>query len=312
VKSYGDPYTVFMPPVEAKMFEDDIRGNFSGVGMEIGIKDEILTVITPLKNTPAERAGINAGDQILKIDDTITSGLSVDEAVRIIRGENGTTVSLTILKKGAEEPKEIKVVRAVITIPTIDTENRSDGIFVIKLYNFSAVSPGLFRDALRQFVESGSHKLILDLRGNPGGYLDAAIDMASFFLPAGKVVVTEDFGGNKDNTVYRSKGYNVFNDSLRMVILVNEGSASASEILAGALHEHNIAKLVGEKTYGKGSVQEVIKITPETTLKVTVARWLTPSGHNISKEGLMPDVVVERGKDPLKDSQFDKAVELLK
>ncbi|MFA5987907.1 MAG: S41 family peptidase [Candidatus Paceibacterota bacterium] len=312
VKSYGDPYTVFMPPVEAKMFAEDIRGNFSGVGMEIGIKDEILTVIAPLKNTPAERAGLQSGDQIIKIDETATAGLSVDEAVRIIRGETGTVVKLTILKKGNEEPKEIKVTRAVITIPTIETALRADNIFVINLYNFSAVSPGLFRDALREFVESGSHKLILDLRGNPGGYLDAAIDMASFFLPAGKVVVREDFGGNRDEDVFRSKGYDVFNDSLRMVILVDEGSASASEILAGALSEHGVAKLVGEKTFGKGSVQEVISITPETSLKVTVARWLTPNGYNISKEGLNPDFPVERGEDLERDLQMEKAVELLK
>lgn len=312
VKSYGDPYTVFMPPVESKMFAEDIRGNFSGVGMEIGIKDEILTVIAPLKNTPAERAGLQSGDQIIKIDETATAGLSVDEAVRIIRGETGTVVTLTILKKGNEEPKEVRVTRAVITIPTIETALRADNIFVINLYNFSAVSPGLFRDALREFVESGSHKLILDLRGNPGGYLDAAIDMASFFLPAGKVVVREDFGGNRDEDVFRSKGYDVFNDSLRMVILVDEGSASASEILAGALSEHGVAKLVGEKTFGKGSVQEVINITPETSLKVTVARWLTPNGHNISKEGLIPDFIVERGEDLERDLQFEKAVELLR
>lgn len=314
VDSYGDPYTVFMPPTEATMFEEDIRGNFSGVGMEIGMKEEILTVISPLKDTPAYRAGIKAGDQIIKIDDTITSGLSVDEAVRLIRGEKGTKVRLTLVHAGSTEPIEITVVRDTITIPTINTELRADGIFVISLYNFSSVSPGLFRDALRQFIESNSNKLLLDLRGNPGGFLEAAIDMASWFLPSGKIVVREDFGGKQEEQSYRSKGYDIFNENLKMIILVNEGSASASEILAGALQEHKVAKLVGEKTFGKGSVQELVKITSDTSLKVTIAKWLTPNGRSISKEGLDPDYVVKISKEDVekgRDPQMDKAIQLL-
>jgi carboxyl-terminal processing protease len=312
VAAYGDPYTVFMPPTEAKMFEEDISGNFSGVGMEIGMKEGILTVIAPLKNTPAERAGIRAGDLILKIDDTITNNMTVDEAVRMIRGEKGTRVRLTIVRRGDEEPKEISIIRDTINLPTIDTELRPDGIFVIKLYNFSAISTALFREALREFTTTGSNRLILDLRGNPGGYLDASIEMASFFLPAGKVVVREDFGGNREEGIYRSKGYNIFNKNLRMVILVNEGSASASEILAGALQEHGVAKLVGEQTFGKGSVQELVKITSDTFLKVTIARWLTPNGVNISKEGLTPDYIVEFDPDADEDPQLQKALELLR
>jgi carboxyl-terminal processing protease len=311
VEAYGDPYTVFMPPTEAKMFEEDISGNFSGVGMEVGEKEGIITVITPLKNTPADKAGINAGDQVVKIDDTATNGMTVDEAVRLIRGEEGTKVKLTIIPKDGEEPKEVSLTRAVITIPALETELREDKIFVIKLYSFSAVSSSLFRDALREFIGAKTNKLIIDLRGNPGGYLDASIDMASFFLPSGKVVVKEDFGGDKEEKAYRSKGYNIFNDNLKMVILVNGGSASASEILAGALQEHGVAKLVGEKTFGKGSVQELVNITPDTYLKVTVARWLTPNGRSISKEGLVPDYPVARGSDENVDPQMQKAVELL-
>ncbi|MBI3019912.1 MAG: S41 family peptidase, partial [Parcubacteria group bacterium] len=285
VDSLGDPYSVFMPPSDAKIFEENIQGNFGGVGMEIGIRDNILTVIAPLKNTPAERAGILAGDKVLAIDGKPTLKMAVDEAVKIIRGEIGTTVALTIKREKDEnkkEPFEIKVERAVISIPTIDTEKRSDGIFVIKLYSFSATSPELFRNALREFVLAESDKLILDLRGNPGGYLEAAVDMASWFLPAGKVVATEDFGKSKDPIVYRSKGYNIFNDKLKMVILVNQGSASASEILAGALSEHKKAVLVGETTFGKGSVQELIKVTSDASLKLTIAHWLTPDGSWIS------------------------------
>ena len=314
VGSLKDPYSVFLPPTDAEIFQENINGNFGGVGMEIGLRDDILTVIAPLKGTPAERAGILSGDQIVTIDDKDTSGMKVDEAVKIIRGEIGTTVVFKIARKGAEDFLTKEVTRETITIPTIDTENRTDGIFVIKLYNFSAISPDLFRGALREFVLSGKEKLILDLRGNPGGFLDAAVQIASWFLPAGKVVATEDFGERQSPIVYRSRGYDVFNERLSMVILVDSGSASASEILAGALQEHGKATLVGEKTFGKGSVQELLKVTPETSLKLTIAQWKTPLGNHISKGGLTPDIEIKRtpedrtaGRDP----QLEKAVEIL-
>ncbi len=313
VGSLGDPYSVFLPPVEAKIFEENIQGNFGGVGMEIGIRDGTLTVITPLKNTPAERAGIRAGDKVLQIDKTPTAGMAVDEAVTIIRGEIGTTVALLLLREGKEDPFEVKVIRAVISIPTIDTKTL-DGIFVIRLYNFSAVSPNLFREALREFALSGKNKLILDLRGNPGGFLEAAVDIASWFLPSGKIIATEDFGGDKAPTIYRSKGYDIFNDKLKMIILVDKGSASASEILAGALAEHGRAELLGETTFGKGSVQELIKITPDSSLKLTIAHWLTPDGNWISKGGITPKYEVpftEKDREEGKDPQMEKAAELL-
>ncbi|MEK7180359.1 MAG: S41 family peptidase, partial [Patescibacteria group bacterium] len=303
--SLGDPYTVFLPPVENEIFETSISGNFEGVGMEIGIRDGVLTVVSPLKNTPAYKAGILAQDKIIAIDDVTTAHLSIDEAIKKIRGERGTKVKFTIVREGAKQPLEISVVRDVIDIPTLDTELRSDGIFVLQLYNFSAVSPNLFRNALREFILSGSHRLILDLRGNPGGFLEAAVDMASWFLPAGKVVAIEDYGGNEEQQFHRSKGYDIFNKNLKLIILLNQGSASASEILAGALREHGIATIVGEKSFGKGSVQELVPITTNTSLKVTVARWLTPNGISISVNGLTPDTVVpvtpediEKGKDP--------------
>ncbi|MEK7589708.1 MAG: S41 family peptidase [Patescibacteria group bacterium] len=312
--SLGDPYTVFLPPEDAEIFEADIRGNFEGVGMEIGIQDKILTVIAPLKGNPAERAGIMAGDKIFKIDNTATDGMTIDKAVKLIRGEGGTTVNLTIFREGEEELLEIEVIRGTIQIPTIDTEFREEGVFVIKLHNFSAISPNLFRDALREFIVSGTDKMILDLRSNPGGFLEAAIDMASWYLPAGKVVVMEDFGENGKPKFYRSKGYNIFTDKLKMIILINQGSASASEILAGALQQHNIATLVGTRSFGKGSVQELVQITPDTSLKVTISRWLTPNGSSISDGGLTADVEVEFTKEDFKagkDPQLEKAVELL-
>ncbi len=330
--SLKDPYTVFFTPEEAKLFESEITGNFEGVGMEIGIKDEVLTVIAPLKGTPAERAGILPGDQILKINDEVSTTMRVDQAVKRIRGNRGTEVRLTILREGKSDPFEITVTRDTIPIPTIDTEYRpsstasasagageragltKNGVFVIRLYSFSLNSPQLFQDALRKFVDSGSHKLLLDLRGNPGGFLGAAIDIASWFLPVGKVVVIEDAGESGTRKVHRSRGRTVFGGDLKMVILVNSGSASASEILAGALREHGVATLVGVKTFGKGSVQELVKVTPETSLKVTVARWLTPNGVSISDDGLRPDVEVKmtpKDIEQKKDPQMEKAIELL-
>lgn len=310
--SYGDPYTVFFPPKETSEFEEEVRGNFEGVGMEIAIKDKVLTVVAPLKNTPAERAGIKAGDQVLKIDKLYTGGMTVEEAIKHIRGPRGTIVTLAIKRNGGIE--DIKVTRDIINIPTIDAKLRDDGVFVISLYNFSANSASLFRNALREFIESGSDKLVLDLRNNPGGYLESAVDMASFFLPLGKTIVIEDSGVKAKQKKERSAGYNIFTENLKMVILINEGSASASEILAGALREHNVAKLVGEKSFGKGSVQELVQITPDTALKVTIARWLTPNGKSISENGLEPDYkVVFTKKDIEKkiDAQMNKAVAIL-
>lgn len=312
--SYGDPYTVFFPPVESKMFSDEIKGSLEGVGMEIGIKNKQLQVVAPLKGSPAENAGVKAGDLILSIDDKSTMGMSTDEAVKLIRGPKGTKVKISFLSVGATKPNAVTITRDIINIPTIKTESKPGGIFVISLYSFSSQSANLFRDALKEFTLSGDHKLILDLRGNPGGYLDAAVDMASWFLPSGKTIVTEDFGKNSEPNVFRSKGYNVFNNNLKMLILVNEGSASASEILAGALSEQGIAKLVGAKTFGKGSVQELIPITSDTSLKVTIARWLTPSGHNLSHDGLNPDYPVEVTEKDVankRDVAMEKAVQLL-
>jgi len=317
VRSLGDPYSSFFPPQESKEFKEEMQGDFEGVGMEIGTRNGVITVISPLKGTPAFRAGIKAGDKILKIDDKTTADMTAEEAAHLIRGKGGTSVKLTILSKDEEKSREITLVREKIQIPTIDTEKKTSGIFVIKLYNFSANSANLFRDSLRDFVYSGSNKLILDLRNNPGGYLESAVDAASWFLPVGKVVAREKFSSGEE-TIFRSRGYDIFNSSagkLPFVILVNEGSASASEILAGALQEYGIAKLVGTKTFGKGSVQELIEITPDTSLKLTIARWLTPNGKSISEQGLEPDIKVEITKedtDANRDPQMDKAIEMLK
>jgi carboxyl-terminal processing protease len=311
--AYGDPYTVFMPPTESQSFNSNIEGNFGGVGMELGIKDGNLVVISPLKGTPADLAGVKSGDVLVAINGSSTANMSTDDAVDLIRGEVGTPVTITLSRVGKSAPFDVKIVRAVINIPSIDTATKGD-IFVISLYNFYAPSDNDFRTALRQFAESGKTKLILDLRGNPGGYLDSAVDMASFFLPLGKTVVTESYGPNIPDDIYRSKGYDVFGSNLKMMILVDQGTASAAEILSGALQENGIAKLVGTRTFGKGCVQELLPMSSSTSLKVTVARWLTPNGTSISDNGLTPDYPVAvtdadiaAGKDP----QMAKAISLL-
>jgi carboxyl-terminal processing protease len=317
--SLGDPYTVFFPPDENKSFNEQIAGkvNFGGIGMEIGIRDGVITVISPLKGSPSQLVGIRIGDRIIKIEATSTQNMKVEQAVNFIRGPKGTSVKLTVVREGLKEPKEFSVVRDTIVVPVLDTELRSDGIFVIRLYSFSENSPELFNNAIKEFINSKSDKLILDLRGNPGGYLEAAVDMASWFLPTGKVVVQEEFSCGSETKKYTSTGKAVANQNLHFTILINGGSASASEILAGALSEHGIAKLIGEKSYGKGSVQELVQITdnPKTSLKVTIARWLTPKGHSISEEGLKPDIEVKLTADDAavgKDPQLNRAVEYLK
>jgi carboxyl-terminal processing protease len=311
--SLNDPYTFFLPPQENQQFSEDMSGAFEGVGMEIAVKSGQLVVVSPLKNTPAERAGIKSGDQILMIDGKDTKGLDVSEAVKRIRGPKGTQVKLSVLRTGWDAPHEIDVTRDVINVPIVDTKVKGDA-YVISVATFTSNSPELFRNALREFVQSGKTKLILDLRGNPGGYLDAAVDMASWFIPNGRVVVSEDYDGHEATIVHRSLGYDVFNSNLKMAILVNKGSASASEILSDALRFYGVGKLVGTQTFGKGVVQELFDITPETSLKVTVARWLGPDNIQIPLEGLKPDIQADITDEDVKagrDPQMDAALKYL-
>lgn len=314
--SLNDPYTIFLPPEEKKQFEEDIiSGSFGGVGIEIGTRDKQLTVIAPLVGSPAHKVGVMAGDRIIAVDDESTHDWTSDQAVRKIRGEVGTVVKLTVLREDEDERLVFDITRDVINIPVMDTEFLEDDIYLVSLYNFSAQSPSYFRQAAREFLKSGSNKMIIDLRGNAGGFLEASIDISSLFLPAGRTILREAKKDPGQEKVYRSYGYNVFGSDLELVILINGGSASASEIMAGALAEHQVATLIGEQTFGKGSVQELVSITDDTSLKFTIARWLTPNGHSISKEGLEPHIEVEmtrehweKGEDP----QLEAAIEYLK
>ena len=280
VKSLGDPYTEFLPPAQTKQFQEDIKGSFSGIGAEIGIRKGILTIISPLKGSPAEKAGIKAGDKILRINATSTQDLLLDEAVRMIRGEKGTEVKLFILRDAFEAPKEFTIRRDEIKIQIIETEQKPDGIFVIKLHHFTENAAYEFRKAVQQFLESGSKKMILDLRNNPGGYLTISVDIASWFIPSGEVVARERYASGEED-IYRSNGYRIL-EEVPMVVLINEGSASASEIVAGALRDIRGIKLVGVKTFGKGSVQEVELLKDGSSLKITIAKWLTPKGTEIN------------------------------
>lgn len=288
--SYNDPYTVYFPPKEAKVFAESISGSFAGVGMEIDVKEGVLTVVAPLKGTPAEAAGIKAGDKILKIDDESTDGLAVETAVSRIRGPVGTTVAFTIFRDGTL--LDIQVVRDTIQVPeTDDGLDEKSGVYHIRLYQFTASSADLFTQAFKRFKESESRKLVIDLRGNPGGYLDSAVAIASHFLPKGTNIVTEDFDGKEENQVHTSLGYNDVPAGTKIVVLIDNGSASASEILAGALQDNNIATVIGTKSFGKGSVQTLIDLG-DGSLKVTVARWITPAGNWIMGNGVTPDIAV--------------------
>jgi carboxyl-terminal processing protease len=325
LKSLDDPYSVFMEPTESKKFIDDMGGSFEGIGAEIGMRKGILTIISPLEGMPAQEVGLRAGDKILKIDDTLTADLTLDEAVNLIRGPKNTEVFLLVMRDEWDETKEIKITRRTIKIPIIKCEmlasaGEADGadekeknIAYIQFYHFTENAPKEFEKVVNQILDAQAKGLILDVRNNPGGYLEVAVDIVSWFLPKGELVVAEDFGNSQRNE-HRSEGYNAL-AGLPTVILVNEGSASASEILAGALRDIKEIKIIGQKTFGKGSVQQLEKLKDGSSVKITVAKWLTPAGLSICEEGIIPDVEIELTDEDInemRDPQLDKALEVLK
>jgi len=314
VKSLGDPYTVFMSPAEVKKFEEDVKGSFEGIGAEIDIKKGQLLIVAPLEGTPAQKAGLRAGDKILKINDTLTSDLTIDEAVDLIRGPKGTEVTLTILRSEWDNPKEIKITRDIIFVPSLKWEKKDPDIAYIKLYQFSERASFDFRTTAIDILNSGNKKIILDLRDNPGGYLDVAQDIAGWFLKKGQTVVIEDFGNGREKKEHNSRGPSNFSE-FPVIVLINKGSASASEILAGALRDNRDILLIGEKSFGKGSVQQMEDLSDGSSLKITIAKWLTPKGEIITDKGIEPDVKVEMTEEDYKegrDPQLDKAIELIR
>ncbi|MCH8741845.1 S41 family peptidase [Patescibacteria group bacterium] len=314
VKSIGDPYTVFFTPEEARIFQEDVAGVFEGVGMEVGIRKGGLTVISPLEGTPAQKAGIRAGDKIIKINDVLTADITIDEAISLIRGKKGTEVTLTVFREKLEETKEIKIIRGVIEIPSLELKMLENNIAYIKLYHFTERARFDFNEIAVEILNSPSEKIILDLRNNPGGFLGVSQDIAGWFLEKGEIVVIEDFGEGKDRKEYKAKG-NGRLSGYPTVILINQGSASASEILAGALRDNRGIKLIGEKSFGKGSIQELIELKEGSSLKITIAKWLTPNGDFITDIGLAPDITVEMTEEDYnegRDPQLDKAIEIIK
>lgn len=321
VNSLGDPYTVFLKPEESKKFEEQINGSFGGVGIEIGMRKGLLTVIAPLKNTPAEKAGIQAGDIIFKIDDQEAGGLSIDEAVSKIRGKKGTTVKLTNQRASFKEPKDFLLTRAEIKIPTVEWKLIADksgkkNIAHLQLFVFNRNVDAAFNKIAKEILSSETEKIILDLRNNPGGLLDSAVNIASAFLDPNQTVVSERFADETETLL--KTGRNAILKKYPIVVLINKGSASASEIIAGALRDNRNVKIIGETSFGKGSVQELVDFpggTQKSTLKVTIAKWYTPKGISISDNGIKPDIEVKKTDEDIennRDPQLNRAVEVLK
>ena len=313
MKATGDPYTIFFDPTETKSFNQDLEGSFDGIGAELGIKDNILTVIAPLDSSPAQKAGLMAGDKILKIGDKSTMDINIDAAVDLIRGKKGTTVDLTVFHKGDEMSHKVTVTRDTIVLKSVKLEMKSDGVAYIKVSKFGDDTDSEFDAVVSQIVAIKAKGIILDLRNNPGGFLDRAVNMASRMIPSGKVVVMEEDSSGKRDSLYTRGGDKL--SAISTVVLIDEGSASASEILAGALRDDQGIKLIGKKSFGKGSVQELINLPNNTSAKITVAKWLTPNGDYIMEKGITPDIDVDLTLDDFKnnrDPQLDKATEILK
>lgn len=286
-----DPHSGFMPPEAYKEMKIDTKGEFGGLGIQVGIRDGSLTVIAPLEDTPAWKAGLKAGDKIVKIDGEPTADMTLMEAVHKMRGPKGTKVTLTIMREGWEKPKDFTITRDIIKLQSVKYKVIDEGIGYVKITQFQQNTAVQLERALAKLDYQKIDSLILDLRNNPGGLLSAAVDVAEQFLPAGKTVVSIK-GRNTPKKVYRTTGVRPHYD-WPMVVLVNQGSASASEIVAGALKDNQRALILGVRTFGKGSVQSVIPLSDGSGLRLTTAYYYTPSGKNIHKHGIDPDVVVE-------------------
>jgi len=311
VSSLEDPYTVFLPPQQNKEAKDELGGAFEGVGIQLGFKDTRLAVVAPLEGTPAKRAGVKAGDLIVRIKDKSTQGMTLPEAVSLIRGPKGTQVELTLAREGASEPIKVNLTRDTILVKSVTVEFKDlpagRQVAVLELNRFGDRTQEEWNEAVAKIKDE---KVVLDLRNNPGGYLDGAVYMAGEFLPAGKIVVTQQYGdGTKESRRVDRNGRLI---QTKLVVLINEGSASAAEILAGALQDYKRAVIVGVKSFGKGSVQQPEDFPDGAGLHVTIAKWLRPSGEWIDKAGIKPDIEIKMDdKDESNDLQLKKALEML-
>lgn len=314
VAALNDPYSIYLKPTLAEEFAKDLQGTFEGIGAEVGIKNNIITVIAPLPDTPAAKAGLRAGDKIIAIDDKSTAGMSVDEAVNLIRGKGGTKVKLGVMRNGDKDPLKFEITREKIVVKSVNWQIKKTAsgaaIGYIEIRQFNDDTASLFDRAVQELLKESPKGLIIDLRNDPGGYLDAAVSVAGHWTN-GTVVIERKYDGSE--TPVASKGRAELKGTPTMV-LVNQGSASGSEILAGALQDYELATLVGMKTFGKGSVQDYQELSDGSALKLTVAEWLTPKKRSINKEGIAPDVEVdltEKDANEDKDPQLAKALELV-
>ncbi|MEK7473457.1 MAG: S41 family peptidase [Patescibacteria group bacterium] len=311
--SFGDPYTQYFEPKGAEEFQEALSGKFSGIGAEIGSKEGRITIVAPLPETPAERAGLRAGDLIMAINGTSTEGMTVEKAVSLIRGEEGTQVTLTIFRpsNGEGEAFDVSITRAVIRVASVRLKWPEADIAHIEVINFNDDTRIRFEETVTEALAKDPKGIILDLRNNPGGYLDIAVSMAGEWV--GNDIVLKERQQGKIIEQLRGTGRHRF-AGIPTVVLVNKGSASAAEIVSGALQDHGVATIVGEQTFGKGSVQDYINLSDGSAVKITIAEWLTPNERTINETGLEPDILIERTNEDYenqRDPQLDRAVGIL-
>lgn len=313
VDSLKDPHSNYFTPDVNQAFLQELSGSFFGIGAEIAIKNDQLQIVAPLPDSPAEKAGLRAGDYIIKINDEDALKMTLDEAVSKIRGPQGSTVKLTVFRQGDKEPRDITITRDQVKIESVSYKKLDNNIGLIKLRYFNEDTAGIFNKIANQIVADNPSYLILDERNNPGGFLDSAVEIGSNFIDAGKVIVSER-AADGSITEHKSAGPAKLKN-FKLIVLLNEGSASASEILAGALKDYGLAKIVGMKSYGKGSVQTLFDLKDGSSIKLTIAKWLMPKGGTIEGVGIEPDVKVDLTEADFnadRDPQLDKALEIIK
>ncbi|PYM17201.1 MAG: peptidase S41 [Candidatus Rokuibacteriota bacterium] len=322
-----DPHSAFLDPDSYKEMQVETSGSFGGLGIEITLKDDILTVVSPIEGTPAYRAGLQTGDRIIKIDGLSTKDMQLPDAVKRMRGKPGTKVTITVVREGMTEPKDYEITREQIRVQSVRSHELGDGIMYIKLRQFQEQSPHDLDTALDKFAKNGMKALILDLRNNPGGLLTAAVEVSEKFVEDGKLVVYTEGRIRNQNMRFSAHAKKAYTQ-IPMVVLVNQGSASASEIVAGALQDYQRAMIVGTQTFGKGSVQTIIPLSDGSGLRLTTAKYFTPKGRSIHGKGIAPDIVVEAPKEPAgkdrplpnpdpleelkKDVQLQRALDVIK
>lgn len=313
VGALDDPYTVYFSQEEYNDFQENLEGKFEGIGAEIGIKEEQLIIVTPIDGTPAYKAGLLAGDELIAIDGESTTGLTVEKAVTKIRGKKGTEVKLDIVREGQEGVQNFTIIRDIIDIPNIIVEEK-DSVGVISIAQFQEQTAQELSKEIASLQNKGINNIVLDLRNNPGGYLQAAVETVELFVPKGSTAVIEKAKDNKVVETLKTKKSPLYED-IKLVVLINQGSASASEIVAGALRDLKQTQLIGKQSFGKGVVQSIQSFTDGSVLKYTVAEWVTPSGNAINKEGIKPDIEIELTAEDIKnknDIQLQKALEVVK